>query len=83
MALSGYLPLPIPSAKRTNTMTPFIMCHGKSDLVVPYEMAVESFKTLEGEYSIPGTFYPYDNVEHELCPAEFADLLNFLMNRLN
>jgi len=65
-----------------NTMTPFIMCHGTRDEVIPISIAQESFKILEDKYGIPGTFYQYP-MGHELIPNQIADITNFLFNKLS
>ena len=82
MALSGYLPVPIAEENRRNLMTPFIMCHGRDDQVVPFQFAKDSFVTMTDDYGLAGTFYPYKKMGHELHPDEFADVLNFLLNQL-
>jgi predicted esterase len=82
MALSGYLPLPVPVEKRVNLSTPWIMCHGHADGVVPMQFAKDSFETIQGEYGLAGTFLSYQRMAHELNQEEFDDVLKFLLAQL-
>ena len=79
MALSTYLPLRDTLAKEAsiaNKDIPILMCHGKQDPVVPFELGDHSRKILEAQsYAVDFRTY---NMPHSLCAEEVTDISTWL-----
>jgi phospholipase/carboxylesterase len=83
MALSCYLPLQgVFAAERTppNDATPIFMAHGIADATLPMALgsASRDFLLREG-YTVEWHQYP---MAHSVCPAEVADIRDFLLRVL-
>ncbi|ORY60550.1 Phospholipase/carboxylesterase/thioesterase [Pseudomassariella vexata] len=82
VGLSCYLPLDkkVPEFLKEaelNAKTPFLMCHGTADLVVPTVLGVESSKVLEAMgYDV--TFTRYADMGHAACMDELDEVESFL-----
>ncbi len=83
MALSTYLPLRdtlADEASVANKDIPILMCHGKQDPVVPFELGDHSRKLLEEQgYVIDFRTY---NMSHSLCAEELMDISAWLQKVL-
>jgi len=83
MALSTYLPLAetLPQeAAAANLHTAIFIAHGTQDPVVPYTMGQGTYQALQAAgYPIQWHEYP---MPHSVCPAEIADIRQFLTPRL-
>jgi phospholipase/carboxylesterase len=83
LALSAYLPYPATLAREraaANLDLPVLMCHGRSDPVVPIEMGIEAREHLRAlNYPVEWHDYP---MQHEVCPAEVVDISRWLYARL-
>jgi phospholipase/carboxylesterase len=83
MALSCYLPLEGSfSAERrsANDATPILMAHGKSDPSLPISMGSKSRDFLRAQgYTVEWHEYP---MGHSVCPAEVADIREYLFRVL-
>lgn len=79
IALSTYLPLAAELSKvrdPANLATPIFMAHGTQDPVVPYALADESRRLLEGAgFNVEWHTYP---MPHSLCEPEVRDLKAWL-----
>jgi phospholipase/carboxylesterase len=83
MALSCYLPRESSFAAErelANDTTPIFMAHGRSDTVLTMSLGVQSrdFLRLQG-YAVEWHEYP---MPHAVCPAEIADIREFLLRVL-
>ncbi|BBJ00230.1 phospholipase/carboxylesterase [Ferrigenium kumadai] len=83
LALSTYLPLadslPAEMQQATRT-TPVFMAHGRSDLVVPYKLGVDSREALlELGYAVEWHEYA---MPHSVCDAELKDIESWLSARV-
>jgi phospholipase/carboxylesterase len=83
MALSCYLPMDSSfSAERrsANDATPILMVHGKADPTLPIAMGSKSrdFLRVQG-YTVEWHEYP---MGHSVCPAEVADIREYLFRVL-
>jgi phospholipase/carboxylesterase len=83
MALSGYLPAENSfGAERAaaNDATPIFMAHGQGDTVLPMTLGVQSRNFLKAQgYAVEWHDYP---MPHAVCPAEIADIREFLLRVL-
>ena len=83
MALSTYLPLRnslAVEASAANKDIPILMCHGKQDPVVPYELGDTSRQSLLTQhYSVDFRSY---NMPHSVCAEEVADISQWLQKVL-
>lgn len=77
MALSTYMPLPDDAKQaRSRRDLPIFMAHGSFDPVLQLEWGRASADTLiENGYSVDWHEYP---MAHAVCPAEIADIGNWL-----
>ena len=79
MALSTYLPLRETLADEANVANkdiPVLMCHGRQDPVVPFELGDHSRKLLEQlGYVVDFRIY---NMPHSLCAEEVTDISEWL-----
>lgn len=83
LALSGYLPLRnLPGAiGEANKVTPVLMCHGDSDMVVAYHFGLEASKLLKDQ-GMKVDFKTYPGMGHSACPEELKDMAAWLRERL-
>jgi phospholipase/carboxylesterase len=83
MALSTYLPLRDTLADEANVANrdiPILMCHGRQDPVVPYELGDASRKLLEAQgYVVDFRSY---NMPHSVCAEEVEDISQWLQKIL-
>jgi phospholipase/carboxylesterase len=83
MALSCYLPLHESFSERraaANDATPIFMAHGQQDPVLPFTLGLESRDFLKTNgYTVEWHAYP---MAHAVCPAEIADIREFLFRVL-
>jgi phospholipase/carboxylesterase len=83
LAMSGYLPFPETlAAERSaaNSDVPILLCHGRSDPVVPIAMGLEARRDLETHgYAPEWRDYP---MQHAVCVEEIADVARWLRRRL-
>jgi len=83
LAMSGYLPFPETlAAERSaaNSDVPILLCHGRSDPVVPIAMGLEARRDLEAHgYAPEWRDYP---MQHAVCVEEIADVARWLKLRL-
>ena len=83
IALSTYLPLATRLAAErvpANHGTPIFMAHGLTDAVLPVAMGFESRDLLQAAgFAVEWHQYP---MAHAVCPAEIADIRNFLLRVL-
>jgi phospholipase/carboxylesterase len=83
MALSCYLPLQASLAAEraaANDATPIFMAHGRGDNVLPMSLGVDSRDFLRTQgYAVEWHDYP---MAHAVCPAEVADIREFLLRVL-
>jgi phospholipase/carboxylesterase len=79
MALSCYLPQQASFAAErnpANDATPIFMAHGQSDATLPMMLGLKSRDFLRSQgYTIEWHDYP---MAHAVCPAEIADIREFL-----
>ena len=79
MALSCYLPREITFAAErqpANDTTPIFMAHGRADMMLPMTLGVTSRDFLRrAGYAVEWHDYP---MAHAVCPAEIADIREFL-----
>lgn len=83
-ALSAYLLLPDRwqvERSPANAQTPVLFCHGTSDPVVTYGLAVRAHATLEAA-GVPTEFHHFD-MEHSMCIDEVQVLKNWLQQRFD
>ncbi|HEX2585988.1 MAG TPA: dienelactone hydrolase family protein, partial [Steroidobacteraceae bacterium] len=83
MPLSTYLPLCDTLADEANIANrdiPILMCHGRQDPVVPYELGDTSRKLLEAQgYVVDFRSY---NMPHSVCAEEVDDISQWLQKVL-
>src|SRR5258707_2281503 len=83
MALSSYLPLSATAERELTAAgraTPILMCHGRNDPVLAYELGTHSRDLLRAlGASLEWHEYP---MAHEVCSAEIADISGWLRSRL-
>jgi phospholipase/carboxylesterase len=83
MALSCYLPCQgsfRAEAVPANGTTPILMAHGQMDPVVPMSLGAKSRDFLQASgYAVEWREYP---MPHSVCPAEIADIRQFLLRVL-
>jgi phospholipase/carboxylesterase len=83
MALSCYLPAASSlraEASPASAATPILMAHGQMDPVVPMSLGVKSRDVLKTQgYAVEWHDYP---MPHSVCPAEIADIQQFLLRVL-
>ncbi|MBK6451979.1 MAG: dienelactone hydrolase family protein [Steroidobacteraceae bacterium] len=83
LAMSCYLPLPETLAAErsaTNSDVPILLCHGRSDPVVPMAMGLEAREELKAHgYAPEWRDYP---MQHAVCIEEIADVARWLKLRL-
>ena len=84
MPLSTYLPLRDTLADEANVANkdiPILMCHGRQDPVVPYQLGDDSRKLLEAQgYVVDFRSY---NMPHSVCAEEVADVSQWLQQILS
>jgi phospholipase/carboxylesterase len=83
LAMSCYLPFPETLAAErpaANSDVPILLCHGRSDPVVPIAMGLEARGDLEAHgYAPEWRDYP---MQHAVCTEEIADVARWLQQRL-
>ena len=83
MALSTYLPLSTKAEQELTAAgraTPVLMCHGRHDPVLVFELGTHSRDLLRGQgVSVEWHEYP---MAHEMCAAEIDDIAGWLRSRL-
>lgn len=83
LALSTYLPLRATLSNEANIANkdiPILMCHGRQDPVVPYELGDHSRQILiEQKYGVDFRTY---NMQHSLCAEEVVDISQWLQKVL-
>lgn len=83
LAMSCYLPFPETLAAEksaANADVPILMCHGRSDPIVPIGMGLEAREVLEAHgYSPEWRDYP---MQHAVCMEEIAEVARWLKLRL-
>ena len=83
LAMSCYLPFPETLAAEraaANADVPILLCHGRSDPVVPIAMGLEARADLEAHgYAPEWHDYP---MQHAVCMEEIADVARWLRQRL-
>ena len=81
--MSCYLPFPETLAAEksaANSDVPILLCHGRSDPVVPIAMGIEARKELKAHgYAPEWRDYP---MQHSVCMEEIADVARWLRQRL-
>jgi phospholipase/carboxylesterase len=84
VALSTYLPVADATANErqaANAGVPIFMAHGAFDTVVPQFLGERSRDVLrKWGYTVEWHSYP---MAHQVCPAEIADLADYLTERLH
>lgn len=84
MALSTYMSEPstlTAQAHPANQQTPILMCHGRSDDVVPMDYGQQAYKQLqECQYQVEWHDYP---MQHNVCLEELDTISNWLQARLS
>ncbi len=83
LAMSCYLPFPETLAtdrSTANSDVPILLCHGRSDPVVPVGMGLEAREELKAHgYAPEWRDYP---MQHAVCMDEIADVARWLKLRL-
>jgi len=83
LAMSCYLPFPESLAAQrsaANSDVPILLCHGRSDPVVPIAMGLEAREELEAQgYAPQWRDYP---MQHAVCMEEIAEVARWLRQRL-
>ena len=83
LAMSCYLPFPEKLAAEkavANADVPILLCHGRSDPVVPITMGLEARDELQAHgYTPEWRDYP---MQHSVCMEEIADVARWLKLRL-
>jgi phospholipase/carboxylesterase len=83
LAMSCYLPFAETLATErsaANAEVPILLCHGRSDPVVPIAMGLEARADLEAHgYAPEWHDYP---MQHSVCMEEIADVARWLRQRL-
>jgi phospholipase/carboxylesterase len=83
MALSCYLPREgafFAERQEANNATPIFMAHGRADATLPVAMGAASRDFLQAQgYKVEWHEYP---MAHAVCPAEIADIREFLFRVL-
>ena len=83
LAMSCYLPFPERLAAEksaANADVPILLCHGRSDPVVPLAMGIEAREELKSHgYAPEWRDYP---MQHAVCMEEIADVAWWLEQRL-
>ncbi|WP_438863252.1 alpha/beta hydrolase [Neptunicella sp.] len=83
MALSTYMSEPESLAKQANPVnqsTSVLMCHGRSDDVVPMDYGQQAYQQLQQcGYQVEWHDYP---MQHNVCVEELATISNWLQARL-
>jgi phospholipase/carboxylesterase len=83
LALSTYLPLRATltaEAAAANQAIPILMCHGREDPIVPFELGRQSFDALSAAGFAPRWLdYP---MQHQLCAPEILDISRWLQQVL-
>jgi phospholipase/carboxylesterase len=83
LAMSCYLPFPETLAAQrsaANADVPTLLCHGRSDPVVPIAMGLEARAELQAHgYAPEWHDYP---MQHSVCMEEIADVSRWLRQRL-
>jgi phospholipase/carboxylesterase len=83
LAMSCYLPFPETlAAERSaaNADVPILLCHGRSDPVVPIAMGLEARTELEAHGYVP-EWHDYP-MQHAVCMEEIAEVARWLRQRL-
>jgi phospholipase/carboxylesterase len=78
MALSTYLPLrdQLAEAAPVNSRIPILLCHGRNDPVLPFELAELSRDLLRARgYDVTFKEYP---MQHQVCEPEIRDVADWL-----
>lgn len=83
VALSCWLPLrdSFPAKIAGNTETPFMLCHGDSDPVVPHKWGQESAALLK-KFTKTVDFRTYKNLPHSSSDKEMSDVKVFIQQCL-
>jgi phospholipase/carboxylesterase len=84
VCLSGYLPLAATTAAErhvSNAELPIFQAHGRSDTVVPIELAEAAHMILQG-LGHPLEWHEYA-MQHSVCSEEIADLNRWLLKLLS
>ncbi len=83
LALSTYLPLRATlaaEAAAANRAIPILMCHGREDPIVPFDLGRQSFAALNAAGFAPRWLdYP---MQHQLCGEEILDISRWLLQVL-
>lgn len=81
LVLSSYFPdvETLAKEKSVNKKIPILACHGKQDMIVPYNAGLEAYNTLRvNGFNISWLSYPMD---HGLCYDEIRDISLWLQDR--
>ncbi|HXQ21991.1 MAG TPA: alpha/beta fold hydrolase [Candidatus Acidoferrales bacterium] len=82
MALSAYLPFADELERRltgANRDLPVLQCHGRQDPIVAFPMGEAAHEWLE-QHHYPVAWHEYP-MQHAVCPAEIADIGDWLRTR--
>jgi phospholipase/carboxylesterase len=83
LGMSCYLPFPQTLAAEksaANTDVPILLCHGRSDPVVPIAMGIEARQELQAHGLAP-EWRDY-SMQHSVCMEEIEDVSRWLQQRL-
>jgi phospholipase/carboxylesterase len=83
LAMSCYLPFPETLAAEksaANAAVPILMCHGRSDPIVPIGMGLEAREELKAQGFTP-QWHDYP-MQHAVCMEEIAEVARWLKLRL-
>ncbi|MBY0379436.1 MAG: dienelactone hydrolase family protein [Burkholderiales bacterium] len=81
IALSCYLPdsQALAQSYYVNKKTPFLACHGKQDMIIPYDVGLLAYNNLRTEgYHITWTSY---SMGHSVCDEEIVDISKWLRDK--
>ena len=70
----------VTASRAANNATPLFMGHGLADAVIPVALAMSS-RDLLRKSGVPVEWHEYP-MAHSVCPAEIADIREFLLRTL-
>jgi phospholipase/carboxylesterase len=76
LAMSGYLPHAAPALNPVNHKTPIFMAHGRQDAVIPYQIGLSSYDTLNN-LGLNASWHSYQ-MAHSVCENEINDIAVWL-----